>query len=989
MNSPTQVEDEQMSDWSDGFIDDITHVMDTSVSNENEDNAQPETSSKKLTSKEVDSEDEPLAAFQRRTRNNLAERSHTDEDFDDTDADTDYQPSKDDLNSSDSNMSELEPRRKQAWKKKAGKSIKRKLFKAKRTHLPSRDLKDKVRKKRESMKLRPTRIAQRKGSRCMERAKQKSHRLHNLKQMIRNHHIKRLDNLLACNGFRRVAVTADGDCFFSALQTQIQIDWSIETFREHVAEHLAENIDHYIHFLHDDGSSVDRTERFGREVESIKEKGQWKANIADCIPLAAANVLKHKIQIFSSDVSNPVYEIKPDLVEFDQNSYIHLAYLRIKREEHYDGVDSCVRGNVSDKGNDPDPMLTPAKSRPDTEDIGITPHKEAVYVSPKTKESCRKRKSTPELWKRNVRKRNRDCGFAYVSQRGKQIQQRTMKEQDCSKCKFKCNTKLSEDDRKQIFDTYWGLQDYNRQRDFICQSIKDVSPQRIKTGRRKTTLQYAFDFSTRRVRVCKMFFLNTLGIGRKTVTTAMKKKSIGGVFAGGDKRGKFPSANKTPVTSIQLVHSHIKSFPTMESHYVRKQSRRKYLAQDLNITKMWHLYASECKTKGVNPVSQAKYRHIFCSEYNYSFFKPKKDQCSQCTKFSIKKAEGSVDEAIEETHKSHLRRKENSREQKSNDKTRAKTDKSVYAATFDLQAVLNTPCTMVGVLYYKRKLSCYNLSFYSLGDENGTCYLWDESQAGRGSCEIGTCLLTQINSITNTHSAVKEITFYSDTCGGQNRNKYVVSAYLYAISKANTLEVINHKFFEPGHSQMESDSMHAVIENTKKKTVVYVPSQWHTIISLARRKKPYIVVPMKYTDVLNLKLFSQQFCPNMKVSTANVRVNWLKIVWIKVEKTSPGSVFLNETFDENTFMEIKVSSRTRSKNQFPNVPSELEGCYKDKIPISNDKKADLISLCRSGLIPEEFHAYYEGLQILKNKKDCLPMPDASDTEYETESDAEY
>lgn len=77
------------------------------------------------------------------------------------------------------------------------------------------------------------------------------------------------------------------------------------------------------------------------------------------------------------------------------------------------------------------------------------------------------------------------------------------------------------------------------------------------------------------------------------------------------------------------MRAHIESFPTMDAHYVRKQSRRKYLPQDLNITKMWHLYKSECDSKGINSVSQAKYRKIFCDEYNYSFFKPKKDQYAQ------------------------------------------------------------------------------------------------------------------------------------------------------------------------------------------------------------------------------------------------------------------------------------------------------------------------------------------------------------------------
>ena len=61
----------------------------------------------------------------------------------------------------------------------------------------------------------------------------------------------------------------------------------------------------------------------------------------------------------------------------------------------------------------------------------------------------------------------------------------------------------------------------------------------------------------------------------------------------------------------------------------------------------------------------------------------------------------------------------------------AKENHRFHVETFDLQAVLTTPCSLVGDLYYKRKLCVYNLSSYSLGDARATCYVWDETQAKR------------------------------------------------------------------------------------------------------------------------------------------------------------------------------------------------------------------------------------------------------------------
>ena len=110
------------------------------------------------------------------------------------------------------------------------------------------------------------------------------------------------------------------------------------------------------------------------------------------------------------------------------------------------------------------------------------------------------------------------------------------------------------------------------------------------------------------------------------------------------------------------------------------------------------MYTEKCVSYGTKPVSQAKYRQIFCEKYNYSLFKPKKDQCSQCTRFALKQATESVDSNLKDIQEAHLHRKQESREEKSKDKAKAKVDTTFFSATFDLQAVLSTPCTLVGEL---------------------------------------------------------------------------------------------------------------------------------------------------------------------------------------------------------------------------------------------------------------------------------------------------
>jgi hypothetical protein len=51
----------------------------------------------------------------------------------------------------------------------------------------------------------------------------------------------------------------------------------------------------------------------------------------------------------------------------------------------------------------------------------------------------------------------------------------------------------------------------------------------------------------------------------------------------------------TTKNAMELVQKHIESFPVVDGHYTRKDSNRKYLGADLNITRMYQLYLEQCK----------------------------------------------------------------------------------------------------------------------------------------------------------------------------------------------------------------------------------------------------------------------------------------------------------------------------------------------------------------------------------------------------------
>lgn len=90
----------------------------------------------------------------------------------------------------------------------------------------------------------------------------------------------------------------------------------------------------------------------------------------------------------------------------------------------------------------------------------------------------------------------------------------------------------------------------------------------------------------------------------------------------------------------KYITEHINSFPTVDSHYIRENSKRKYLESGLSISKMHRLYLDWIKEKAsldprVLNGTLRQYTDIFIYNYNFSFFKSKKDQCDVCEKYKL------------------------------------------------------------------------------------------------------------------------------------------------------------------------------------------------------------------------------------------------------------------------------------------------------------------------------------------------------------------
>lgn len=276
---------------------------------------------------------------------------------------------------------------------------------------------------------------------------------------------------------------------------------------------------------------------------------------------------------------------------------------------------------------------TPLKPKKKGRPKGKPQRKASNFMTPPKKSLIRNRKAKPETWKKNIRKKLRLSGKEYISAKGKVVEEKKVKSVDCSKCTYKCNLGIDDKHRQQIFTTFWSLDTDARKKDFI---IANATQKKTRTylndndepvqKKRNVHRSYSFNIDGNHVKICKNFFLATLGIGEAFANHAFKNEQDG-VYIGEDKRGKHVPYNKTTNTAMDLVRHHIESCPLGDGHYTCKISNRKYFGADVNIKRMYELYIEQCKDQipEKDIVSQAVYRKIFNEEYKLFYSCTKKD----------------------------------------------------------------------------------------------------------------------------------------------------------------------------------------------------------------------------------------------------------------------------------------------------------------------------------------------------------------------------
>lgn len=308
----------------------------------------------------------------------------------------------------------------------------------------------------------------------------------------------------------------------------------------------------------------------------------------------------------------------------------------------------------------------------------------------------RKRKTNRKEWNDFKCKQLLDAGVEHCNRKGNIIKAKKLGPPCTDKCRLKCITKLNNNVRKTIFEMYWGLGTHIKQRDFINKYVKIFEKKQItisiaSQSRRNVSRKYYLPINNLEIQVYQKMFLQTLTISDKVVNNVCKKLIMSPVLST-DMRGKHsnrPLSIKEDVKNA--IRKHINSFSIVDSHNVRENTAKKYLESGLCIFKMHRLYSewildepstSSNSNNNVINATLRQYTDIFNTEFNLSFFKPKKDQCDQCEIYKLASPEEKL--AQKDLYDKHLLNKTLARELKKEDKRRALADSTFCVAVFDL-----------------------------------------------------------------------------------------------------------------------------------------------------------------------------------------------------------------------------------------------------------------------------------------------------------------
>ena len=230
-------------------------------------------------------------------------------------------------------------------------------------------------------------------------------------------------------------------------------------------------------------------------------------------------------------------------------------------------------------------------------------------------------------------------------------------------------------------------------------------------------------------------------------------------------------------------------------------------------------------------LSYSTFYRLWSRNFNIGFANPRVDVCTTCEQLNHRLRQCKDSEKVDLMTQLRIHKL---RSKTFYDMLRKRSPDS-YDIAYDLQQVHSLPKLPVQEAFYSRQLGLYNFGLCDLSSGKKFCYTWLESDAGRGSVEIGSAVFSYIThelSQSDAYKQVRKLRLFSDGCGGQNKNNNIVAmAFTYLILHApENVKEIELIFPVRGHSFLPCDRLFGRIEKSLKGIdTITLPSTFHHI----------------------------------------------------------------------------------------------------------------------------------------------------------------
>ncbi|XP_047138639.1 uncharacterized protein LOC124814737 [Hydra vulgaris] len=352
---------------------------------------------------------------------------------------------------------------------------------------------------------------------------------------------------------------------------------------------------------------------------------------------------------------------------------------------------------------------------------------------------------------------------------------------------------------------------------------------------------------------------------------------------------------------------------------------------------MYELYLTYCEEKNIAPVKKHLYRFIFDHHFNIEFQKPKTDLCDTC--YEYRNLVNPTEEQAQKFTKHIISKNETKAER---DKDRKIIDKNVAVVCIYLENVISLPKSNVGAIFYKRKLSAYNLTGHCSINKKGYCMLWHEGVSGRAGNDLASSVTCLLEKIIADHSDVNKLILWLDSCVPQNRNSYMSIALRQFLICYPKIRVIEQKFCEPGHSSIqEVDNIHSQIDRALALLEIFSPLGLTRAISAVQRRNSFFVYQMKRLDFKHFPAIASYF-------------NFKLVPYSQIKHLVYRAEFSDHVYYRKSFSDVCSEARIR---RLPNNPRSLSSVITRPLAvvpmastlnqcaqISSDKTKDLKSM---------------------------------------------